>query len=96
VPHEKCRYDVGVEVPEATRNGEVGLIKFPEMQVVEVEVRGGIDLELRALDWLFGTWLPKSGFVPTEQPCFEAWNGRPFAHGTEHFELCLQIPIERG
>jgi AraC family transcriptional regulator len=96
VPHEQCRYDVGVEVPVAAPGGEVGLIKFPAMQVAEVEVRGGIDLEMRALDWLFGTWLPQSGFVPAEQPCFEAWIGRPFAHGTERFELVLQVPVERG
>ena len=51
---------------------------------------------MRALDWLFGTWLPASGYVPTEQPCFEAWISRPFAHGTEHFELRVQIPVERG
>ena len=96
VAREHCRYDVGVEIPTAIRDGEVGLIKFPAMQVGEIEIRGGIDLEMRALDWLFGTWLPRSGFLPTEQPCFEAWIGRPFAHGTEHFELFLQIPIERG
>jgi len=96
VPLEKCRYDVGLEIPNAARDGEVNLIQFPPMQVAEVEICGGIDLELRALDWLFGTWLPKSGFVPAEQPCFEAWLGRPFAHGTERFEFKLQIPVERG
>ncbi len=96
VPHQKCRYDVGVEVPDVTPRGEVGRRRFPAMQVAEVEVRGPIDLEMRALDWLFGTWLPASGFVPTEQPGFEAWIGRPFAHGTNHFELLLQLPVERG
>lgn len=99
VAHENCRYDVGLEVPAPTATvpgGEVGRFEFPAMQVAEVEVRGGIDLEMRALDWLFGTWLPASGFVPTEQPCFEAWIGRPFAHGTDRFELRLQIPVERG
>jgi AraC family transcriptional regulator len=96
VPHEKCRYDVGLEVPDVIPCGEVGRIEFPAMQVAEVEVRGTIDLEMRALDWLFGTWLPASGFVPTEQPGFEAWIGRPLAHGTKHFELVLQLPVERG
>lgn len=96
VPHEKCRYDVGLEVPDVIPCGEVGRIEFPAMQVAEVEVRGTIDLEMRALDWLFGTWLPASGFVPTEQPGFEAWIGRPFAHGTNHFELVLQLPVEPG
>lgn len=96
VPHQKCRYDVGLEVPDVTPCGEVSRIEFPAMQVAEVEVRGPIDLEMRALDWLFGTWLPASGFVPTEQPGFEAWIGRPFAHGTNRFELVLQLPVERG
>jgi AraC family transcriptional regulator len=96
VPHHLCRYDVGLEVPEVTPEGEVGRFAFPAMQVAELDIRGGIDLEMRGLDWLFGTWLPKSGYAPTEQPCFEAWIGRPFAHGTERFELLLQIPVQRG
>jgi AraC family transcriptional regulator len=96
VPPEKCRYDVGLEVSDMTPCGEVGRIEFPAMQVAEVEVRGAIDLEMRALDWLFGTWLPASGFVPTEQPGFEAWIGRPFAHGIDYFEIVLQLPVERG
>ena len=58
--------------------------------------RGPIDLEMRALDWLLGTWLPGSGFVPSEQPCFEAWIGRPFAHGYEHFELHAHLPLSGG
>ena len=93
---ERCRYDVGLVVSEMTPEGELGRIEFPAMQLAEVEVRGGIDLEMRALDWLFGTWLPASGFVPTDQPCFEAWLGRPFAQGKQRFELLLQIPIERA
>lgn len=96
VPHQKCRFDVGLVVPEVTPRGEVGRMEFPAMQVAEVEVRGPIELEMRALDWLFGTWLPASGFIPTEQPGFEAWIGRPFPHGSKHFEIVLQLPVERG
>lgn len=96
VPHEKCRYDVGLEVPDVQPSGEIGRIEFPEMQVAEVELRGSIDLVMRALDWLFGTWLPASGFMPDNQPSFEAWIGRPFAHGTTYFETRAQIPVRRG
>ena len=96
VAHPDCRYDVGLEVAHVDPAGEIGRFEFPPMLVAQVEVRGPIDLELRALDWLFGTWLPESGFVPTEQPCFEAWIGRPFEHGEEHFELYAQLPLERG
>ena len=94
---EDCRYYVAVEV-EAERftpKGEVARHQFPPMVVAQIEIRGGLDLELRALQWLYGSWLPRSGYVPDDHPCFEAWIGRPFAHGTEFFELFVQLPIHR-
>jgi AraC family transcriptional regulator len=94
---EHCRYDVGVEVAAGFRaDGEVGRLDLPAMTVAQVELRGGVDLELRALDWLFGTWLPSSGFVPAPLPAFEAWIGRPLAHGDRYFELFAQLPVERA
>jgi AraC family transcriptional regulator len=95
---EHCRYDIAVEVPRSVPlqpDGEVGRFDFPPMRVAQVSLRGGVELELRALDWLYGTWLPGSGWVPDDQPGFEAFLGRPFAHGTEHFELHAQIPVRR-
>jgi AraC family transcriptional regulator len=94
VPLDKCRYDVGVVVPEGTlAEGEVSIATFSPMRVAEVEIAGSIELELRALDWLFRTWLPASGYAPAHQPGFEVWNGRPFAHGMEHFEIRLNLPV---
>lgn len=96
VPLERCRYDVGVEVPdEAVLDGEVHEVRFPAMTVAEVSVAGPIEHELHALDWLYGAWLPHSGWAPDHQPCFEAWSGVPFAHGLTHFELRLQLAVTR-
>jgi AraC family transcriptional regulator len=97
VPLEKCRYDVGLQIPfsvtdEALRDGP-SVFEFPPFRVAEVEIDGGLDLEMCAIDWLFGTWLPKSGYTPAHQPMFEAWNGRPFAHGPERFSLRIQLPV---
>ena len=94
--HEKWCYDVGLVVPEKTPRGEVSRIEFPAMEVAEIEIRGGVELEVRALDWLYGTWLPSSGFVLSDQPTFEAWIGRPFADGTRHVEYLNQLPIVRA
>lgn len=94
-PLEECRYHVAVEAEEAAARGEVGRFRFPAMLVAEVEVRGGIDVEIRALQWLYGTWLPRSGYVPDDQPCFEAWHGKPFAYGMERFELRVQLPVKK-
>jgi len=92
---EHCRYYVAVEAERFTPKGEVGRYRFPPMVVAQVAIRGGLDLELRALQWLYGSWLPRSGYVPDDYPCFEAWIGRPFAHGTEFFKLFVQLPIHR-
>jgi AraC family transcriptional regulator len=92
---EDCRYHVAVEAERFTPKGEVGRFPFPTMIVAEIEIRGGLDLELRALQWLYGTWLPRSGYVPDDHPAFEAWMGRPYAHGTDYFELRVQLPIRR-
>ncbi len=94
---ENCRYDAGLEVPRGiVGEGEISLTTFAPTLIAEVEIAGTVELELRALDWIFRTWLPRSGYAPAHQPMFEAWNGRPFAHGLEHFELRAQIPIVKA
>ena len=75
--------------------GEIGKHRFPMMVVADVEIRGDIELELRALQWLYGSWLPRRGYVPDDQPGFEAFIGKPFGHGNNYFELHAQIPIRR-
>lgn len=90
-----CRYDVGLVVPDVSPQGEVGRFDFPAMTVAEVELKGSIDLEMRAIDWLYGVWLPHSGYILDDHPGFEAWIGRPFRHGDEYFEFKAQLPVRR-
>jgi AraC family transcriptional regulator len=89
-----CRYDVALEVEDIDPEGEIGCFEFPPMCVAEVVLSGDLALEARAIDWLYQTWLPRSGYVPDNQPAFESWIGRPFAHGSEHFEIACQLPIK--
>jgi AraC family transcriptional regulator len=91
-----CRYDVAVVVDQVVPSGEIGRFDFPPMRVAEVAVSGDLALEARAIDWLYQTWLPQSNYLPDDQPAFEAWIGRPFAHGTAHFEIAVQLPIKRS
>lgn len=94
VPLEMCRYDVGLEIPEGVQlDEEVCEQHFPAMTVAELEFKGTTQLEVHAFDWLYGTWLPRSGRAPAHQPVFEAWNGLPFEHGESHFDLCIQLAV---
>jgi AraC family transcriptional regulator len=89
-----CRYDAALVVDDLEPEGEIGRFDFPPMLVAEVVLSGDLALEARAIDWLYRTWLPQSGYVPDNQPAFEAWTGRPFAHGNEYFELACQLPVK--
>jgi AraC family transcriptional regulator len=91
---EKIRYDIGLEVPDTIAgDGEVSITTFAPCLMAEIAIAGSVELELRALDWLYRTWLPASGYAPAHQPMFEAFNGRPFAHGGEHFDLRVQLAV---
>ena len=65
---DRHRYDVALVVDDVEPAGEIGRFVFPPMRVAEVVLSGGIELEARAIDWLYQTWLPRSGFVPEPQP----------------------------
>ncbi len=91
---ENCHYYVAVEVEQRFQpDGEIGRYRFPAMLVAEVDMKGDIYREIRLFQWLYGSWLPRSNYVPADQPSFEAWHGKPFEHGLEHFELSVQLPI---
>lgn len=91
-----CAYYTAIVAERFEPRGEIGRHRFPPMQVAQIEIRGDVELELRALQWYYGVWLPRSGFVPDDQPGFEAFCGRPFAHGMTYFELYAQMPVKRA
>jgi AraC-like DNA-binding protein len=93
-PEQRHRYDVGLEVPAGTTgSGDVGTVDFAPMTVAEVDVRGPIDQEVRALGWLYRSWLPCSGFVPDNMPCFEAWHAAPYAGPDGEVHLRVQLAV---
>jgi len=97
VAPERCRYDVGLVVPESTIvRGGPSVVRFPAMTVAEVAIKGSLELETRVVDWLYGTWLPRSGYTPAHHPMFEAWDGEPFAHGMTEFHLRVHLAVSRG
>ncbi len=66
-----CRYDIGLEVKDMQPEGEIGRFEFPAMRVAEVDIRGGIDLEMRAIDWMFKT-RARGARAPSARRCDEA------------------------
>ena len=63
--------------------------------------RGGSDhprwagLEFRALQWLYGSWLPRSGFVPDDQAASETCMATVAAEVARPFAKSLSLRNER-
>lgn len=91
-----CRYDIAVEVADDSRPVEpFGVMSFGPTLVAEIDVIGTAEVEQQALDWLFGTWLRSSGYIPADLPTFEAWHGHPSETPPRKLELTIQLPVTR-
>jgi len=74
VDHEKLRISCGISVPAETEvSGEVGKLTLPAglyaeaRFVVDATQFGG------AWNWVYGVWLPESGYQPDDRQCYEKY-----------------------
>lgn len=88
---EKLRTSVCVTVPAETKtDGEIGKL------VIEEGLFGVGRFELGTADfgeawgWLYGSWLPESGYQPDDRPCFEMYIGPP-NNGIFTVDICVPL-----
>jgi AraC family transcriptional regulator len=71
---EKLRVSVCLSVPAGTSGeGEVGILEIPSGRYAVTRFQLGQDEFQQAWDWVYGTWLPDSGYAPDDRPCFEVY-----------------------
>jgi AraC family transcriptional regulator len=91
----KLRVSVCLTVPSQTKvDGEIGLMTLPggEYALVYFEING--DQFQQAWDYVFGTWLPKSGYQPDDRYCFELYCNDPKQHPEHKHFVKICIPIK--
>jgi AraC family transcriptional regulator len=91
-----CRYDAAVVVEDLSDVTGLSEFQLPAMRVAEIVIKGDLALEARAIEWLYQSWLPQSGYVPADHPAMEAWIGEPYQHGDDYFELAFQVPLRHS
>ena len=93
-PLHLCRFDWCLAVPsDWSATGPVSMMDFPACQVATVRVMGELAQEIRALQFLFRYWLPRSRYQPANLPGMEIYRQLPSATGWESFDLDCAIPV---
>ncbi|MBI5547429.1 MAG: AraC family transcriptional regulator [Deltaproteobacteria bacterium] len=91
---EKLRVSVCVTVPPGTRaEGEVGVMEIPAGQCAVARFELGVTEFAGAWNWLYGKWMPESGFQPDDRPCYERCLNDPQAHPQKLFEVEIVAPV---
>jgi len=90
----KLRMDVSISIPENTEvSGEIG-----KMTIAGGKYAVG-RFEIKASEYgdawqkMMGEWLPDSGYVPDDKPCFELYQNDPKEHpqGLHIFDICVPV-----
>lgn len=89
---DKLRISVAIKVPENTKvDGKVGKMEVPggTYAIGRFEVENNEFME--AWGWMYGTWLPQSGYQPDDGPCYEVYPEEPRQGEKIKVDICVQV-----
>lgn len=88
---EKLRMSVCITVPPATKvDGEVGKMKLEAARCAVTRLELDATEFQQAWDWVYGQWLPQSGYQPDDKPCYEAYPEEP-KNGKFIVDICVPV-----
>ncbi len=92
VAPEKLRTSICLTVPEEQEvSGEIGLMDIEGGRYGVGSFTLAADEYSEAWNWMYGTWLPSSGFVPDERACFENYPAPPLPDGRCVVEIWVPV-----
>lgn len=89
----KLRISVCVTVPEDTVvDGDIGKMKIPGGKYALAKFTLTAADFSEAWKWVYGTWLPESGYVPDDRPCFELYSENcKLPEGKMAVDICVPV-----
>jgi AraC family transcriptional regulator len=90
-PHEKCRYNACITVlPQTQAKGEVHIGDIEAGKYAIFHFKGGQSLIKEAYAYIYGVWLPQSGWEPKDRPALEMYSGEQ-QQRTLEYDICLPV-----
>ncbi len=90
----KLRVSICLTMPDNVKvDSEIGKMKIDGGVYVTAHFEINPDEYERAWDWVYGSWLPESGYQPDDKPCFELYGPDPKDHpqGKHIFDICVPV-----
>lgn len=88
---DKLRMSVCITVPPETKvEGEVGKMNIEAAKYVIARFELSAQDFQEAWDWVYGQWLPTSGYQPDDKPCFEMYPEEP-KDGKFIVDICVPV-----
>jgi AraC family transcriptional regulator len=88
------RTSVCISVPPQTAvSGEVGLMEVPGGSYAAAYCELDSSEYEQAWNWVYGQWLPHSGYQPDDRPCFELMLNDPATHPQHKHVVEICVPV---
>lgn len=88
---DKLRMSVCITVSKDTKvDGEVGKMELESAKYVIARFEVTAEQFQEAWQWVYGQWLPTSGYQPDDKPCFEMYPEEP-KEGKFVVDICVPI-----
>lgn len=86
-----CLSTVGVN---AEPEGEIGVMNITGGKYAVAHFEGNEGVFKKAYDYMYGVWLPGSGYQCADEPAFELYINEPDECAKRKFVFDLHIPIK--
>jgi AraC family transcriptional regulator len=88
---DKLRMSVCITMPSETKvSGEIGKMNIEAATYVIARFHLDATEFEQAWDWVYGDWLPSSGYEPDDKPCFEMYPEEP-KNGKFVVDICVPV-----
>jgi AraC family transcriptional regulator len=92
-PMAKYRFDWCLVLPDG-RTPDGSLVVITASRFAVLHCRGDIHKVDRAWQYLFHTWLPRSGYQPAQGPALEVFRAHPLEVGWSTFDIDCCVPVK--